>query len=218
MRMTRSARNSLARNPLRAPPNISRVIARTESVSKTQRSQPLSWTSVSSPDRGSAGFLLTDLNFEPIYTNAAAVAILIFPDPAQRPANQAALVERIRTILTADRFTPAMPAADFISGKRAYVCRPYLLDPRAGRRPPMVVLLLERQVRKPMALLEVSRLFHFSHRECETVQHLVQGLTTKEVAQRMNVSPNTVKQFIRFIMGKTGVTTRAGIVGKLVGG
>ena len=42
------------------------------------------------------------------------------------------------------------------------------------------------------------------------------GLTSKEVAIRMNISPNTVKAFLRLVMGKMGVTTRAGIVAKLL--
>jgi DNA-binding CsgD family transcriptional regulator len=64
----------------------------------------------------------------------------------------------------------------------------------------------------------MSREFHLSPRECETVRYLSQGLTTKEVAHHMSVSPNTVKQFVRLIMSKMGVTTRSGIVGKLVAG
>jgi DNA-binding CsgD family transcriptional regulator len=32
----------------------------------------------------------------------------------------------------------------------------------------------------------------------------------------MNVSPHTVKQYIRFIMTKMDVTTRSGIIGKIL--
>jgi DNA-binding CsgD family transcriptional regulator len=42
---------------------------------------------------------------------------------------------------------------------------------------------------------------------------LIQGLTNKEIAGRMNISPNTVRAFIRMVMGKLGVSTRSGIVG-----
>ena len=55
-----------------------------------------------------------------------------------------------------------------------------------------------------------------SPRERETIQHLIDGLTTKEVARRMNVSPNTIKQFIRLIMSKMGVTTRLAMVRKIL--
>jgi DNA-binding CsgD family transcriptional regulator len=82
----------------------------------------------------------------------------------------------------------------------------------------MVALLLERCPQEGLDLSEASRRFHLSRRERETVQHLMHGLTTKEVAACMNVSPNTVRQFVRLIMTKMSVTTRSGIVGKLLGG
>jgi len=50
----------------------------------------------------------------------------------------------------------------------------------------------------------------------KTVEFLVHGLTSKEIADRMNISPNTVKAFIRQIMMKTRASTRSGIVGKVL--
>jgi DNA-binding CsgD family transcriptional regulator len=44
----------------------------------------------------------------------------------------------------------------------------------------------------------------------------MQGLTNKEIGQRMNISPNTVKAFLKLIMMKMGVSTRSGIIGKTV--
>lgn len=82
----------------------------------------------------------------------------------------------------------------------------------------MLAVLLERSSRDAFDLSELSRRFHLSRRESETVLHLTRGLSTKEVAHRMSVSPNTVKQFVRLTMSKMGVTTRVGIVSKVVGG
>ena len=42
------------------------------------------------------------------------------------------------------------------------------------------------------------------------------GLSTKGLAREMNISPNTVNAFLRLIMIKMGVTTRAGVVGKVL--
>jgi DNA-binding NarL/FixJ family response regulator len=53
-------------------------------------------------------------------------------------------------------------------------------------------------------------------RERQTVTLLADGLTNKEIATRMGVSVNTVKAFIRSVMLKLEVTTRAGIVGRIV--
>jgi DNA-binding CsgD family transcriptional regulator len=56
---------------------------------------------------------------------------------------------------------------------------------------------------------------HLTPREQETVRLLANGFTNKEIAARMGVSVNTVKAFLRSVMLKLGVTTRAGIVGRL---
>jgi DNA-binding CsgD family transcriptional regulator len=43
-------------------------------------------------------------------------------------------------------------------------------------------------------------------------------MTTKEIAGSMKVGPNTVKTYLRLIMTKMRVTTRAGIIGKILAG
>jgi DNA-binding CsgD family transcriptional regulator len=63
----------------------------------------------------------------------------------------------------------------------------------------------------------MSEQFALTERERETVELLLQGLTSKEIAIRMNISPNTVKAFLRLVMVKMGVSTRSGIVGRVVG-
>jgi DNA-binding CsgD family transcriptional regulator len=161
-------------------------------------------------------FLLTDLNWKPIYTNDAAGLILNYPDEAPFDTHPAVVQERIRSIFRAGSFTSGTQPASFLSGRRHYLCRPCLLE--SQDRSPIVALLLERCPQASVELCEVSRRFHLSPRESETVQYLSRGLTTKEVAQRMSVSPNTIKQFVRLIMSKMSVTTRSGIIGKLLRG
>ncbi len=173
--------------------------------------------SAAAPD-GTA-FLLTDLNWKPIYTNEAAAFILRYPDHARAKVIPGAVQDRIRAIFQAKRFTQGLRPVSFLSGRRHYVCRPFPLESRSnGTRSPIVALALERRPRDRMELTEVFRQFRLSPREVETVQYLILGLTTKEVAQRMGISPNTVKQFVRLIMSKMAVTKRAGIIGKLLRG
>jgi DNA-binding CsgD family transcriptional regulator len=161
---------------------------------------------------GETAFLLTDLHWKPVYHNDAAALVLLYPATTSDPA---ALQERVRAIFQADRFTAELPPTSFLSGRRHYVCRAFLVESQSPS--PMVAVLMERCPRRDVELSDVSRRFHLSRRESETVQYLSRGLTTKEVAQRMSVSPNTVKQFVRLIMSKMSVTTRSGIVGKLLG-
>jgi len=68
-----------------------------------------------------------------------------------------------------------------------------------------------------MAVAQIGQDFELTPREKETVELLIQGLTSKEIATRMKISPNTVKAFLRIVMVKMGVSTRSGILGKVIG-
>lgn len=166
---------------------------------------------------GAAGFVLADLNFKVVYANQGGAEILSYPQQPRTPADWTAVVQqRLRTIFQGNRLATEGAAVRFRSGRRRYVCQPTLLE--SSGRPPMVALVLERLCRDPLEVEDLGRRYHLSPRESETVLHLVQGLTTKKIAERMSVSPNTVKQFVRLTMTKMGVTTRSGIVGKLLTG
>jgi DNA-binding CsgD family transcriptional regulator len=86
------------------------------------------------------------------------------------------------------------------------------LSAEDGPARPEILILLERRS-FPMDT-SIAERFHLTARERETIQFLVLGLTNKEIAHQMRISPNTVKAFLRAIMIKAGVSTRSGIVGK----
>ena len=65
-------------------------------------------------------------------------------------------------------------------------------------------------------LLQTSQEFHLTHREQEVVRLLIMGLTNKEIADRMGISANTVKGFVRLVMLKMGTSGRSGIVAKVL--
>jgi len=161
-----------------------------------------------------AGFVLADMEFQLVAANEVALRVLSYPRDLRSVGGTPFVQQRLRSMFGVDRVTAGIDSARFLSGGRRYVCRPFLLE--SDERPPMAAFLLERRSRDLLNLGEFGQRFHLSKRECETVQHLVLGLTTKEVADRMGVSPNTVKHFVRLVMSKMGVTTRSGIVGKLI--
>ena len=63
---------------------------------------------------------------------------------------------------------------------------------------------------------KVSQHFNLTHREREALEYLLQGLSSKEIANRMGISPNTVKTFLRLIMIKTGASSRSAVVRKVM--
>jgi DNA-binding CsgD family transcriptional regulator len=161
------------------------------------------------------GLLVASTSLEFLYANAAATEILTFP---QNSADPATVERRLKSIFPSERLDDHSEAA-FISGRRRYVCRQFPLEIRSRPSPnPVIGLIIERPPSDDGGATSLRRRFHLSPREFESVQYLTQGLTTKEVASLMRVSPNTVKQYIRLVMSKMGVTTRAGIVGKFLAG
>ena len=131
------------------------------------------------------------------------------------------LVQKLRShaLLQQSSFAPNI-VARFQSGKRIYLCRIFrVYTVTKSNSQPSVVIILERCSERRISLYHVSETFHLTAREQEVLQQLVaEGLTTKEIAARMGISPNTVKAFLRLIMVKMGVNTRSGIVAKALSG
>ena len=166
------------------------------------------------------GFLLLDPALNPIFVNHAAAKILLYPMKveAQRKVDSF-LASKIRcTLLARQSSGVAELVAKFQSGKRIYVCRAFRVNAVAeGDAQPSVAVLLERGSAGAISLVQVSERFHLTSREQEVLQYLSEGgLTTKEIATRIGISPNTVKAFLRLIMLKMGVSTRSGILGKAI--
>lgn len=81
---------------------------------------------------------------------------------------------------------------------------------------PITALLVERDPSPNLNLRCAVQQFHLTAREAQLLSPVVEGLTTKEIAQRMQISPNTVKAFLRLLMAKMGATTRLEIVRKVL--
>lgn len=164
-----------------------------------------------------AGLILLDLSLKPIAFDSGAAAIL--RDPQERNADSTINLpkEVLETIRSHNPNELTSVKTHFRLGKREYSCRAYLLESQIGSFTlPILALHLERDSSYNDALNDVIAAYHLTSREQEALRGISVGLTSKELAERMNISPNTVKAFLRLIMIKMGVTTRAGIVAKLL--
>jgi DNA-binding NarL/FixJ family response regulator len=164
------------------------------------------------------GLILVDVTGRPVYFNREAITILTYAVRSGSWEHVSDLLPReIRSLLPRPLASDGAPCATGLtSGRRRYVCRAFALNPSAGTRSErMIGLLLEREAGKTADISGVAEQFQLTQRERQTVGPLTLGLTSKEIAARMNISPNTVKTFFRLVMTKMGVSTRAGIVGKI---
>ena len=169
-----------------------------------------------------AGFLLLDASLRPIYASEEALAILAYPGiPSEQKGFDNFVQSRIRSLISSNGnhngFSPSRFANEVASGKRRYQLRAFSVKSNLGiERGPAIALLLERNHRGPLNLEAVARKFRLTPRERETVDLLLQDLSTKQIAIRMDISPNTAKVFLRSVMIKVGAENRTGIIARIL--
>jgi DNA-binding CsgD family transcriptional regulator len=167
------------------------------------------------------GFLLLDGELNPIAWDDLARQAVCFPTEANR-INQPklSLADRVRIVLL-DRGPQGKTAfvKEFKSGNRRYLCQSseVACSENHSLQPAFILLVKRDTASSRSALAEISAQFGLTRREGETVEFLLQGLTSKEIGTRMQISSNTVKAFLRLVMVKMKVSTRSGIAGKFAG-
>jgi DNA-binding CsgD family transcriptional regulator len=169
-----------------------------------------------------SGLLLTDSSLTPVASNRAARAILGYSD---RSGMKKGLVSAVpKEALERIRRANSDEALAFLTSLRAgsveYTCRVYFMDlytndRRAAERILAFVIDKDR-ADKHLATSDVAIHFNLTEREREVFKWLCLGLTDKQIADKMHISPNTVKCFVRFIMIKMGVGTRTGVMAKIL--
>ena len=177
-------------------------------------------TKATAPRAPSTGMVLLDSSLRPIYANAEAVKILAYPgSPRKTKFVEGFPVEKIRAIIHKQQGDPESSfGTQLSSGRRRYLCRVYALTSSSKKGSESATVLLFERNPGSLDLFQMAGEFHLTQREREAVELLAQGLTSKEIANRMRISPNTVKAFLRLVMVKTGVSTRSGIIGKFLKG
>jgi DNA-binding CsgD family transcriptional regulator len=165
------------------------------------------------------GILMIDFSLNVVAADRGATAILY---DHNRPLSEQGRVswlsltslEAIRDRQSNDIYPSRV---GFRVGKHLYSCCTYLLEPKNGVvSRTLLALHLTRESHVQDALHQVAIDYHLTDREQEALVGISMGLTSKELADQMNISPNTVKAFTRLIMLKMGVSTRTGILGKVL--
>lgn len=99
----------------------------------------------------------------------------------------------------------------------AYALRALPLQKPIDKGKSCIMVLIEGiTVQHKFNLKEVQKRFTLTRRETEVTFCLTRGMTNKEIASALSLSPATVHGYIKQIMKKLRTTTRAGIVGKVM--
>ena len=171
--------------------------------------------------RPGAGFILADAQGNPIYANLEAKKIVAYPrSPGSFQSTWASFRKTIFASSDKQKSLLSSTHVESLSGRRKYACQAIALDNSGAGQSPLgsVAIVLERCGAASHFIGRMSEHFRLTAREREVVELLIQGLTNKEIAARMQISPNTVRAFLRMVMGKLGISTRSGIVGAVFHG
>ena len=166
------------------------------------------------------GLILLGPGNTQVACNAEAIRILAYPNTTVNAKRVNALIAE--KIPAATQNTGSGPEgihviSELQSGRRRYLCSRYTLDMHGAQPLRTTAILLERAGSPDVTMYELFNRFNLTARERQAVSYLVKGMTSKEIAQQMGISPNTVKSFLRLVMTKAGVSTRAGLIGRVAG-
>jgi DNA-binding CsgD family transcriptional regulator len=177
------------------------------------------------PDRQAAsvevGLLLLDRAMKVVAFDRGAAAILKNPDGHGELNRPRAIVTLPKDMIETIR-NCKLPALSSLHmclriGGNEYVCRAYLLEFQNWlSTQPMIAVQLDKVCASNDEVYDVSAKYQLTNREYEVLRGISMGLSSKVMAERMKISPNTVKAFLRLIMIKMGVTSRAGIVANIL--
>lgn len=166
------------------------------------------------------GLILLGPGNTQVACNAEAVRILAYPATTVSSKRVNALIaEKIPQAMQniGDGPEGIHVISELMSGRRRYICSRYTLDMHGPQPLRTTAILLERAGSPDVTMYELFNRFNLTARERQAVSYLVKGMTSKEIAQQMGISPNTVKSFLRLVMTKAGVSTRAGLIGRVAG-
>src|SRR5262245_8530512 len=151
----------------------------------------------------------------PLCGNSEAVEILTYHIEAQRAHNLADDVARKIQTIYAQNEAEMTTTKVFMSGRRHYLCHVLPLD-YGSQNPsaPTTAILFERTSEPTLQFSKIAQRFNLTLREKQTIELLIEGLSSKEIAERMGISPHTVKAFLHLIMTKMEVSSRTELVAK----
>ncbi len=97
-----------------------------------------------------------------------------------------------------------------------FLFRALLLQKQGTSPDSMHIMVLIEKVSQGVRIDQFVQSTNLTEREQAVVRLLLEGKTNKEVASCMNIGEYTVKDHVKRIMKKLNVTTRAGIVAKIL--
>jgi DNA-binding CsgD family transcriptional regulator len=172
------------------------------------------------PER--AGIVLMDASYHPLAIDVGATSVLAALARERRGGFDANLpledvvARELQELMISFQEDGIINTTVYFSvDNSTYTGRTYPLEPQNSFGRSLIVLYLSKDLTAEDSLGLTAYEYRLTARERETLLGMVMGLTNKELAQRMDISPSTAKAFVRMVMAKMGVTKRAAVVARV---
>lgn len=173
-------------------------------------------------NRVTSGVIILDSEGEILYLNEEARSMLATFVPEgtsydQEPvALHKAIVKSLKKHL-GSLSAPNSTCVQCTESNATYALRVLPLDSPQKEGAPCIMVLIEGiTIKRKFDIKQVQKQFGLTKRETEVTYCLTKGLTNKEIANALSLSPETIHDYVKQIMKKLNTTTRAGIVGKVL--
>jgi DNA-binding CsgD family transcriptional regulator len=152
-----------------------------------------------------------------IHVSPAAQTILTYlSGPPGAPRN-CTTQDRLGYLLGPLSAAEGSPALGWVlSGRRRYLCWVYRCPPGTCASNLAAIVCFERPIHMPLLIAAARRAFRLSNRESQILSLALLGLSNKEIAGRLRISANTVKTYVRSLLAKLDVSTRSGLLWRLL--
>ncbi len=100
-------------------------------------------------------------------------------------------------------------------GTRWYGLRGFWLEAHLGSASSLIGVVIEQINLRRLDMHQAQRLYRLSPRETSVITALATGKTDKEIAMALDVSPETVRWYLKSIRTKMEVSTRTAILQKM---
>ena len=99
-----------------------------------------------------------------------------------------------------------------------FYLRGFLIGSTKGKKAssPMILILVEKVIlKRTLDFMNLKKEFDLTNREVEVLRFLCMGLTNKELAVKLSIGENTVKDYMKKLMRKCGASSRISLVTNL---
>jgi len=173
-------------------------------------------------NRVTSGVVILDTSGQILYINEEAQSILstlnfnLKDTDSQDPDSlNRAIVEIFKSSL-GSLSTPMSKCVYCPDSDSAYALRALPLHKPELQDKCILVLIEGVTIHRKFDMKVVQKQFGLTRREAEVTFCLTKGLTNKEIANALSLSPETVHDYVKQVMKKLDTSTRAGVVGKVL--